>query len=178
MQSQGPRHTAHCKRKLSHPPAYSRIKSPLESVVKPSSQEGSMPSVLSTESTLSSSISQAHTAEPRLRAAPDWEILSSWSPHIPSFSSPTTLYFCQHNCLWLRGKSNWASEIARFIKRKINHTALFGTLPFAWRILSLRVTPWWHSRGIKNSRGKQGDPHNQKVPGEVLNRTHHHVDLS
>lgn len=69
MQSRGPLRTAHCKRKRSHPPAYSCIKSPLESVVKPDSQEGSVPSVLPTESTLSSSISQAHAKEPGLREA-------------------------------------------------------------------------------------------------------------
>lgn len=103
MQSRGPLRTAHCKRKRSHPPAYSCIKSPLKSVVKPNSQEGSAGSLQSCPQKAELKHQPRARQGAWARRSPGLGDLKQLiPPHIPNFSSPATPHLCQHNCLYCR----------------------------------------------------------------------------
>lgn len=101
-----PPHRAQHKREHLYPPACTYIKSALKPVVKPDWQWGSVPSVLPTESALSSSISQVHTRDPGLREVLVCKTWSSWSVPISPVLVHPRLHTSASTIVWSHGKSD------------------------------------------------------------------------
>lgn len=101
-----PPHRAQHKREHLYPPACTYIKSALKPVVKPDSKWGSVPSVLPTESALSSSISQVHTRDPGLREVLVCKTWSSWSVPISPVLVHPRLHTSASTIVWSHGKSD------------------------------------------------------------------------
>lgn len=101
-----PPHQGQHKREHLYPPACKYIKSTLKPAEKPDLQWASVPSVLPTESTLSSSISQVHTRVPGLREVLVCKTWSSWSVPISPALVPPQLHPCASTIVWSHGKSD------------------------------------------------------------------------
>jgi len=146
-----PLRTAPCNRKRSHPSACSCIKPPMESVVKPDSQEGSVPSVLPTESTLSSSISQAHTSQPGSEKPCSGRAEAADPPTHPIFPVlvPLQLHTCAstivYMVVWYIRLSNWKCQI---YKKENKQTKLCPLGPF-YTPAEFWASVWHHGDILK-----------------------------